>query len=165
MCSHTITARFTTVLALVVAASSLSSAAYAECVTVSLLKDQGLEGPRNVEPAPALIFSGTVTATDLDKHTVSLRVDRVWKGELHRATTLFVAPVVEGAHAGAFVEGERYFVTANGPIVVFGLDDVTATELPAGTVGLAFGCTDGPVPFADAGERLKKLGRGRAPLP
>jgi hypothetical protein len=61
----------------------------AECVTVT--------APPSTEPVeplakPALIFSGTVTAVDPDRYLVSFQVERVWTGQLRRATTFFVAP-------------------------------------------------------------------------
>lgn len=136
--------------------------AHAECVSVTLPKGQRYAGP---VAKPTLVFSGTVTAADSEKYTVSFIVDRVWTGQLHRNTTIVVAPVVEGAQATSFQTGEAYLVTAYSPIYVFSANDVAATGVAAGTLGVAFGCGDGPVPLADAKELLKSLGRGRAPAP
>ena len=143
--------------------------AQAECISVPILPGVSrLEGVRDsagrvVEPT--LVFSGTVTATHAEKYTVSFEVARVWRGQLSRETTFFVAPVVEGAGAGAFHAGSAYLVTTYSPINVFGPEDVASTGLLAGTVGVSFGCIDGPILLTNASEELKRLGPGRPPRP
>jgi hypothetical protein len=92
-----------------------------------------------------------VTAVDPDRYLVSFQVERVWTGQLRRATTFFVAPVVEGA--------------GNGNVHVYGAEDAASDDLPVGTLGIAFGCGDGPTPLAEAKDALNRLGRGRAPAP
>lgn len=87
------------------------------------------------------------------------------EGQLRRDTTLFVAPVVEGATVTAFKTGSAYLVIAWLPLHIFNAADIAATGIPAGTVGVAFGCGDGPMPLADATAVLKELGRGREPRP
>lgn len=114
---------------------------------------------------PTLVFSGTVTATNIEKYTVAFNVTRVWQGQLRRETTFFVVPGIEGAGVGSFRTGSAYLVTTYMPIDVFGAEDVAVTGLPAGTVSIWFGCIGGPVPLADASEELKRLGPGRPPQP
>lgn len=143
--------------------------ARAECRSVRL--SPGVKVQSGVRDAngrvvePTLIFSGTVTATNTDKYTVAFNVARVWRGQLRRETTLFVAPMIEGAGVTSFKTGSAYLVTTYAPITVFGPEDVAATELPAGTIGVLFGCIDGPVLLADASKDLKRLGPGRPPQP
>jgi hypothetical protein len=114
---------------------------------------------------PTLAFSGTVTAMNVDEYTVSFTVDRVWKGQLRRETTLFVAPVTEGFGMRAFQTGEAYLVIVYYKIYVFTPKDVAETGMPAGTVSVIFGWIGGPVPLGDEREELKRLGRGHAPRP
>jgi hypothetical protein len=144
------------------AALMMPVATNAECVTVT--------APPSTEPVeplakPALIFSGTVTAVDPDRYLVSFQVERVWTGQLRRATTFFVAPVVEGAGISSFRTGNRYLLTVYGNVHVYGAEDAASDDLPVGTLGIAFGCGDGPTPLAEAKDALNRLGRGRAPAP
>jgi hypothetical protein len=135
-------------------------AVQAECVTVPIGK-----APPGPVAKPTLVFSGTVTEVDHERYTVSFAVDRVWTGPLKTATTFFIAPVVEGATARSFRPGNAYLVTSYQLVKVFTARDEASTGLPPGTVGVSFGCGDGPVPISEAGAQLKRLGRGRAPLP
>ena len=143
--------------------------AQAECVGVPVRPGVSiLQGVRDSDGRvvePTLVFSGTVTATHTEKYTVSFEVARVWRGQLRRETTLFVVPGVEGAGVGSFQTGLAYLVTTYAPTHVFGPEDVASTGLPAGTVGVSFGCIDGPMLLADASEELKRLGAGRLPRP
>jgi hypothetical protein len=144
------------------AALTMPVATNAECVTVTAPASKELLEP----PAkPALVFSGTVTTVYPDRYLVSFQVERVWTGQLRRETTFFVAPVLEGAQASSFHAGTRYLVTAYGNVHVFSPEDVASGALPAGTLGIAFGCGDGPMPLAEAKDALNRLGRGRAPTP
>jgi hypothetical protein len=149
-------------VAVVVLALTVPILAQAECVTVTLPKGERYTGPI---PKPTLVFSGTVTATDIERYTVSFDIARVWRGQLRRKTTFFVAPMLEGAGVRSFQTGSAYLVTTYAPIGVFGPEDVAATGLLSGTVGISFGCIDGPVPLADASQEFKRLGPGRAPRP
>src|SRR5690349_10540656 len=99
----------------VIALALVPVVARAECVTIQLPEGERYSGP---VAKPSLIFSGTVTATDIEKYTVSFTVERVWTGELRRQTTLLVVPVVEGAQATSFHTGESYLVTAMAPATV-----------------------------------------------
>jgi hypothetical protein len=135
--------------------------AHAECVTVTPLKGEKSTGR---VAKPTLVFRGTVTSTDREKYLVSFNVDRVWQGQLRRETTFFVVPVIEGSGVGSFQPGSAYLVTTYAPVNVFGPpEDVAATGLLSGTVGIGFGCLGGPVPLADASQELKRLGPGRPP--
>ena len=134
--------------------------AQAECVTIPIPK-----GERHTVTTPGLAFSGTVTATDINKLTVSFNVDRVWHGELRRDATMFVNPVLEGARVTAFQIGETYLVVAYQPVYVFTAEELTGTGLGVGTFGVSFGCGDGPLRLADATSWLTQLGRGREPRP
>lgn len=132
----------------------------AECVTVT---DPPSKEPIEPLAKPALIFSGTVTTLDADRYLVSFQVERVWTGQLRRATTFFVAPVVEGAGISAFRTGNRDLVTVYGNVHVYSAEDAASDDLPAGTLGIAFGCGDGPTPLAEAQDALNRLGPRRAP--
>jgi hypothetical protein len=143
--------------------------AQAECVSVPV--PSGVKVRPGVRDGaghlikPTLVFSGTVTATNTEKYTISFLVARVWRGQLRRETTFFVTPLVEGASVGSFQTGSAYLVSTYAPTTVFGPEDVAPTGLLAGTVGISFGCIDGPVLLTDASEELKRLGRGRPPQP
>jgi hypothetical protein len=104
------------VIAIVVIALATPLVAQAECVSITLPKGQRYNGP---VAKPTLAFSGTVTAMNVDEYTVSFTVDRVWKGQLRRETTLFVAPVTEGVGMRAFQTGEAYLVIVYYKIYVF----------------------------------------------
>jgi hypothetical protein len=143
--------------------------AQAECLSVPV--PPGVSVPLGARDSdgrvvePTLVFSGIVTATNIEKYTVSFNIARVWQGQLRRETTFFVVPMVEGASVRSFQTGSAYLVTTYAPINVFGPEDVAVTGLLSGTVGISFGCIDGPVPLADASEELKRLGSGRPPQP
>jgi len=133
-------------------------ASQAECVTVPIEK-----APTGPVAKPTLVFSGTVTAVDLERFTVSIEVDRVWAGRLRKSTKLIVVGGIEGgATAHSFKPGTAYLVSYLGDIHRFA---VVEPDFPAGTLGVLFGCGDGPVPLSEAAAELKRLGRGRAPLP
>lgn len=135
----------------------------AECVTVTGPASRSV--PRAQVAKPALVFSGTVTATDPARYLVSFQVERVWTGQLRRDSTFFVAPVVEGAQASSFHAGTRYLVTVYGSVRVLNAEDAASADVPAGTLFVAFGCGDGPTPITEAKDALTRLGRGRAPTP
>jgi hypothetical protein len=145
----------------VVALLAAPPAASAECVTVKVPPGERLRGP---VAKPTLVFSGTVTGVDHELYTVSFAIDRVWTGTLRKGTTFFVAPAVEGASTYSFRPGTAYLVTSHNSVIVFGPADEASTGLPAGTVGVSFGCGDGPRPLSEARAELGRLSRGRAPL-
>ena len=149
--------RWTALLA--VALLAVPAAAGAGCVAVQLPKGEKIRGP---VAKPTLVFSGTVTSINLDRLTVSIDVDRVWTGRLRKATTLVVAGGLEGATVKSFETGKAYLVRYFGDPQPF---PVVEPDCPAGTLGVAFSCGDGPTLLAEAGTELKRLGRGRAPLP
>jgi hypothetical protein len=149
-------------IAIVVIALATPLVAQAECVSITLPEGQRYTGP---VAKPTLAFSGTVTAMNSAEYSVSFRVDRVYKGQLRRETTLIVAPLTEGVGVRAFQTGEAYLVIVYDKVYVFTPKDVAETGIPAGTLGVTFGCIGGPVPLAYAKEELKRLGRGRAPRP
>lgn len=149
-------------LIVLLAALMMPVATNAECVTVTLRPYGELREP---VAKPGLIFIGTVTTVEPDRYLVSFQVERVWTGQLRRETTFFVAPVVEGAGVSSFHAGTRYLVTAYGNVYVYNAEEAASGALPPGTLGIAFGCGDGPTPFAEAKDALNRLGRGRAPTP
>lgn len=157
MCSQSVTRT----IAFVVVALAIAAASEAECLAITLKKGERLKGP---VPRPTLVFSGTVTATNPAQYTVSVDVDRVWKGQLRRHTTLWAAPVTEGIGVSYFQVGEQYLVTLYQRNYVFTSKDAAEGTPPAGTVGVMFGC-DTPERLSEAKESLKHLGRGKAPLP
>ena len=142
-----------------VALLAAPAAAGADCVTITV--PDGAR-PRGPFAKPTLVFSGTVTAVDIERLTVSFDVDRVWKGRLRKATKLIVAGGIEGATVHSFKLGTAYLVSYFGDIHRFA---VVEPYFPAGALGVAFGCGDGPIPLSEASAELKRLGRGRAPLP
>jgi hypothetical protein len=142
------------------AALMMPVATNAECVHVP-----SNSGTREEVAKPTLIFSGTVTAADPARYVVSFQVERVWAGQLRRESTFFVAPVVEGAQASSFHAGTRYLVTVYGPVRAFTAEEAASAAVPAGTLFVAFGCGDGPMPLAEAKDALTRLGRGCAPTP
>lgn len=160
---------FQIAIAVVISGLLTSVPAHAECRTMSMPAGTavrlGVRDSHGRVVKPVLVFSGTVTATDPEKYTVTFTISRVWQGELRRETTFVVAPVIEGAGVGSFKTGSTYLVTTYAPITVFGAEDAGATELRPGTVGISFGCIDGPVLLAEASKELKRLGRGRPPTP
>jgi len=151
-------------MAVVVFALATATVSAAECVTITLKKGERFKGPTW---EPALIFTGTVTAMDQAQHTLSIDVDRVWKGELHRHTTLFVVPVVEGNGVTYFKTGDSYLFELDKPLDVSTAEEVAfggVGTMPVGTLSIILGC-NAPAPLTEASQSLKKLGRGRPPLP
>jgi len=108
---------------------------------------------------------GTVTETGIDTFGVSFQVGRVWKGRLHRDTTLLITPVLEGATVSAFQTGETYLVFVYQPVHKFSLEELAGTSLPVGTIEVRFECSKGPWSLPESQEMLNTLGPGVTPLP
>jgi hypothetical protein len=135
--------------------------AHAECITAQL--------PKGAKPSgdalkPTLIFSGTVTAKTRQPggRLVTFAVDRVWVGHPKRETTIFDV-TFEGTGLAPVIQGEKYLVTAYFDPVVFDSKDAEATKLPAGTMGISFGCSDAALPLEEAKSLLRRLGPGHPP--
>jgi len=84
-----------------------------------------------------LVFTGTVTASSADTSTASLKVDRVWKGDVRRDATLFISLGVEEIPAEAFRKGAQYLLFIHRPVEKYRKEDLREMGLPQGT--LAFG--------------------------
>src|SRR4026208_987785 len=92
------------VLVLVLAALAIRSFAHAECVAL-------WKTARDAQHLSTLALSGTVIKTDGSLET-SFEVDRVWKGDVRRRTTLTLFPGIESYGASSFKEGGAYLVFA-----------------------------------------------------
>jgi len=137
--------------------------ARAECVAVKT--PPGAKRSRD-DPKPTLIFSGTVTAKTSPPggRLVTFAVDRVWVGDPKRETTIFDV-TFEGTGLAQVTQGQKYLVTSYFKPVVLDSKDADATKLPAGTLGVEFGCFDAAVVFEKSQSLLKSLGPGRPPRP
>ena len=134
-----------------VLALPLASVAHADCVAL-------WKTARDAERLSTVVFSGTVIKTDGSLET-SFEVDRVWKGDLRRATTLTLFAGLESHGASYFKEGTAYLVFANAMSKLVRIDD--GQDTPVFEVSL---CSP-TRPLAEAQELVNQLGRGKAPRP
>ena len=89
-----------------VAALAIPAFAHAECVAL-------WKTARDAQRGSTLVFSGTVIKSAEDLVGTTFDVDRVWKGEVRRRTTLTLYPGLE-SHGVSYVDarlGTRAVVT------------------------------------------------------
>jgi hypothetical protein len=136
-------------------AVAIPSVAHAECVAL-------WKTARDAQRGSTLVFSGTVIKSSPDVLQTSFHVDRVWKGDVRRQTTLTLYPGMESHSASYFKEGTAYLVFAEQLRMWVRSDvSVTSPETPVFEIG---GCNP-TRPLADAQDLQKQLGRGRSPRP
>jgi hypothetical protein len=109
-----------------------------------------------------LVFTGTVMASSAETSTASFKVDRVWKGDVRRDTTLFIYAGVEEIRAEAFRSGAQYLLFMHQPVEEFRKEDLKAMGLPQGTLGVWLGCGEMAM-LSEAVATLKRLGRSEPP--
>jgi hypothetical protein len=136
----------------VVAALALPAFAHAECVV--LWKTAG-----DAQRGSTLVFSGTVIKSAEDSLETTFDVDRVWKGEVRRRTTLTLYSGLESHGVSYFKEGMAYLVFASVMPKLVRTDD--GRDTPIFEIG---GCSP-TRPLSDAQEFVKQLGRARPPRP
>jgi len=123
----------------------------AECITVPASQ---VTGP---VAEPTLVFTGTVVDSDLEAFEVSFRVERVWKGRLHRDTTAMIVGGECLVSPESFRLGVTYLVISH--YRVFGPEDHLE---PLGLIGIM---VSSATPLAQVNELLEKLGPSSPPLP
>jgi hypothetical protein len=136
---------------IVVLALALPSDAHAECVKL-------WKTARDVQRNSTLVFSGTVIKT-AESVEATFEVDRVWKGDVRRRTTLTLSPGIDSHGASYFKEGTAYLVFARVLPKLVRTD--TAQDTPLFEISQCFPTR----PLADAQEFVDQLGRGRPPRP
>ena len=136
---------------IVVLALALASSAHAECV-------KAWNTARDVQRNSTLVFSGTVVKT-ADSVEATFEVDRVWKGDVRRRTTLTLLPGIDSHGASYFKEGTAYLVFAS--VLPKLLRTDTAQDTPFYEISQCYPTR----PLADAKEFVDQLGRGQAPRP
>jgi hypothetical protein len=135
----------------VVLVLALPSDAHSECV-------KAWKTARDVQRNSTLVFSGTVIKT-ADSVETTFEVDRVWKGDVRRRTTLTLLPGIDSHGASYFKEGTAYLVFAQVLPKLVRTD--TAQDTPLFEISQCFPTR----PLADAQEFVDQLGRGRPPRP
>lgn len=136
---------------IVVLALALPSGAHAECV-------KAWKTARDVQRNSTLVFSGTVIKT-ADSVETTFEVDRVWKGDVRRRTTLTLLPGIDSHGASYFKERTAYLVFARE------LPKLVRTDTPQDTPLFEISQCFPTGPLADAKEFVDQLGRGRPPRP
>ena len=129
----------------------LPTLAHAECVAL-------WHTARDAQRISKLVFSGTVVKTD-NAVEITFDVDRVWKGDVRRRTTLTLFTGIESHGASYFKEGTAYLVFANV------LPKILRDDAGLDTRILEISQCSPTRPLSEAQEFLKQLGRGRAPRP
>jgi hypothetical protein len=137
--------------AVVIAALAIPTFAHAECVKL-------WKTARDVQRNSTLVFSGTVIKT-ADSVEATFEVDRVWKGDVRRRTTLTLLPGIDSHGASYFKEGTAYLVFARVLPKLVRTD--TAQDTPLFEISQCFPTR----PLSDAQEFVDQLGRGRPPRP
>ena len=147
MDSSRIAARASVIVALALA---LPTVAHAECVAL-------WKTSRDAQRGSTLVFSGTVIKSAPELSETSFEVDRVWKGDVRRRTTLTLYAGLDSHRVSYFKEGTAYLVFASvmrrlvrlGPDTpVFEISECSPTR-----------------PLAEAQELVNQLGRGKPPRP
>jgi hypothetical protein len=136
----------------VVAALAIPAFANAECVAL-------WKTARDAQRGSTLVFSGTVIKSAEDLLETTFDVDRVWKGEVRRRTTLTLYPGLESHGVSYFKEGMAYLVFASVMPRLVRTDD--GRDTPIFEIG---GCSP-TRPLSDAQELVKQLGRAKPPRP
>jgi hypothetical protein len=136
----------------VVAALAIPVFAHAECVAQP-------KTARDAQRGSTLVFSGTVIKSAVDLLETTFEVDRVWKGEVRRRTTLTLYPGLESHGVSYFKEGMAYLVFASVMPRLVRTDD--GRDTPIFEIG---GCSP-TRPLSDAQELVKQLGRAKPPRP
>jgi hypothetical protein len=140
---------------LMVMALAIPAFAHADCVAL-------WKTARDAERTSTLVFSGTVIKSSPDVLQTSFQVDRVWKGDVRRQTTLTLYPGIDSHGASYFQEGMAYLVFAQQlRMYVRAEVNVTSPETPVFEISA---CSP-TRPVADAQDLVKQLGRGRSPRP
>ena len=137
-------------LVFVLAALAIPSVAHAECAAL-------WKTARDAQRGSTLVFSGTVLKSAEDLLETTFEVDRVWKGEVRRRTTLTLYPGLESHGVSYFREGMAYLVFASVMPRLVRTDD--GQDTPIFEIS---GCSP-TRPLSDAQELVNQLGRGRAP--
>ena len=138
-------------LVFVLAALAIPSFAHAECVAL-------WKTARDAQRLSTLVFSGTVIKTDGTLET-SFEVNRVWKGDVRRRTTLTLFHGLESHGASYFKEGAAYLVFANAMSKLVRTDD--GQDTPVFEISVCSGTR----PLSEAQELVNQLGRGKPPRP
>jgi len=132
-----------------------ATSADAECI--ALWKD----GPDALERS-TLVFSGTV----ISGHGVEVvfDVDRVWKGNVERKTTLWLMPGMEMITFDKGTEGRTYLVFASFLKMFSSPDLRRADGSSPGEVALFEISSCSPTrPLANAQELVRQIGSGKPP--
>jgi hypothetical protein len=110
-------------------------------------------------PGPDVVFSGTVISGGSPDPETTFEIDRVWKGDLQRKTTMLVMPGLEDVQ---FRKGITYLVFARF-LKMFRLEQVgfAPVILPLYEVS---SCSPTRV-LSDAQEFVERLGPANAPKP
>jgi hypothetical protein len=138
-------------LVFVLAALAIPSFAHAECVAL-------WKTARDAQRLSTLVFSGTVIRTDGTLET-SFEVNRVWKGDVRRRTTLTLFHGLESYGASYFKEGAAYLVFASAMSKLVRTDD--GQDTPVFEISVCSGTR----PLSEAQELVNQLGRGKPPRP
>ena len=113
---------------------------------------------RDAQRLSTVVFSGTVVKTDGSLET-SFEVDRVWKGDVRRRTTLTLFPGIESYGASSFKEGGAYLVFARAMNRLVRTDD--GQDTPVFEISVCSGTR----PLSKAQELVNQLGRAKPPRP
>ena len=140
----------------VVMALAIPSTAQAECVAL-------WKTARDAQRGSTLVFSGTVIKSSTDSLETSFEIDRVWKGQVRRQTTLTLYSGMESRGASYFKEGMAYLVFAEQMRMWIRADSGQPAR-PDTPVFEISGCSP-TRPLSDAQDFVKQLGRSTPPLP
>ena len=135
----------------VVVMLAIPTFAHAECARL-------WKTARDAQRLSRLVFSGTVITTDNALET-TFEVDRVWKGDVRRRTTLTLFSGIESHGASYFKEGTAYLVFASVLPRILRADEGRDTPI------LEISQCSPTRPLSDAQEFVKNLGRARSPRP
>ena len=133
-----------------VAALAVPAFAHAECAAL-------WKTARDAQRGSTLVFSGTVIKSAEDLVETTFDVDRVWKGDVRRRTTLTLYHGLESHGVSYFKEGMAYLVFASVMPKLVRTDDGRDTPI------FEISGSSPTRPLSDAQELVNQLGRGRAP--